>query len=35
MNTSSGLRGEDVTVAALRTLYERYGYAPYKMSKFE
>ena len=35
MNTSSGLRGEDVTVAALRTLHERYGYAPYKMSKFE
>lgn len=35
MNTSVGLRGEEVTVAALRTLYERYGYAPYKMSKFE
>ncbi len=35
MNTSIGLRGEEVTVAALRMLYERYGYAPYKMSKFE
>ena len=35
MNTSVGLQGEEVTVAALRTLYERYGYAPYKMSKFE
>ena len=29
------LQGEEVTVAALRELYERYGYAPYKMSKFE
>ncbi len=29
------LRGEDSLVAALSALYERYGYAPYKMSKFE
>ena len=29
------LQGEEGTVAALRDLYERYGYAPYKMSKFE
>ena len=35
MNTPNGLRGEEMTVAALRTLYGRYGYAPYKMSKFE
>lgn len=35
MNTPNGLRGEDMTVATLRTLYGRYGYAPYKMSKFE
>ena len=35
MNTPMGLQGEDGTVAALRTLYEQYGYAPYKMSKFE
>lgn len=35
MNTPTGLRGEEMTVAALRTLYGRYGYAPYKMSKFE
>ncbi len=35
MNTPTGLQGEEMTVAALRTLYGRYGYAPYKMSKFE
>ncbi|MBP3435765.1 MAG: ATP phosphoribosyltransferase regulatory subunit [Clostridia bacterium] len=35
MNTPTGLRGEEMTVAALRTLYGRYGYTPYKMSKFE
>ncbi len=29
------LQNEEMTVAALRSLYERYGYAPYKMSKFE
>lgn len=26
---------EEMTVTALRALYERFGYAPYKMSKFE
>ena len=35
MNTPTDLRGEEVTVAALRTLYEQFGYTPYKMSKFE
>lgn len=29
------LRREEQAVFALRGLYERYGYAPYKMSKFE
>lgn len=29
------LQNEEMTVAALRALYEQYGYAPYKMSKFE
>ncbi len=33
--STNGFRGEDMTVAALRTLYDRYGYTPYKMSKFE
>ena len=29
------LRREEQAVFALRGLYENYGYAPYKMSKFE
>lgn len=29
------LKPEEKAVYALRTLYDRYGYAPYKMSKFE
>ncbi len=35
MNTQTGLRDEEMIVGTLRTLYGRYGYAPYKMSKFE
>lgn len=35
MSTWVGLQGEAAAVSALRALYERYGYAPYKMSKFE
>ena len=29
------LKREEKAVFALRSLYRKYGYAPYKMSKFE
>lgn len=35
MMTESILKNEERAVFALRSLYRRYGYAPYKMSRFE
>ena len=29
------LKSEEKAVFALRSLYRKYGYSPYKMSKFE
>ena len=29
------LKNDEKTIMSLRTLYRRYGYTPYKMSKFE
>ena len=35
MMTETILKNEERAIFALRSLYRRYGYAPYKMSRFE
>ena len=35
MMTDAILKNEERAVFSLRALYRRYGYAPYKMSRFE